>query len=120
MMNLRATYLLILNRRITDFFRSRGRRREDYVDELPEQGAPEADDEGPSDDALDVASLLHVLNPRQQHVMQLKYFQELTTSQIAERLGISEGNVCSDLFYGRKKLLAALEAKKQARRSNQP
>ncbi len=116
-MNLRATYLLIVKRRVADFFRQSSRNREDTVEELPEHGAPEVNDDGVSDDALDVASLLYVLNPQQQHVLQLKYFQELTTSQIAARLGISEGTVCSDLFYGRKKLLAALEAKKHQRRA---
>ena len=108
-MNLRATYLCIIHRRIMDFFRKQSRRREDTVEQLPETHADENEPEGGGVDALRVVALLNVLNLRQQQVFQLHYFQGLSTGEIARRLEEKEGTICSDLFHGRKKLLKALE-----------
>ena len=109
-MNLRATYLFIINCRIADFYRKQGRRKEELVAALPETEATTEDPDSDGLDAAQVVRLLNVLNLRQQQVFQLHYFQGLSTGEIARRLDEKEGTVCSDLFHGRKKLLKALES----------
>ena len=49
------------------------------------------------------------LSPKLRSVFTLRFFERLSYSEIAERLGISMGTVMSRLFYARRQLLDALK-----------
>jgi RNA polymerase sigma-70 factor (sigma-E family) len=80
--------------------RRRPWRRESTVDELPDQ--PVNDPSPP--DHEEVLRLLSALPPRQRAVVVLRFYCDLSVSQTAETLGISEGAVKSQSARG----LAAL------------
>ena len=97
-------YFNILDRRIADFYRKRGRNRVDAVEDLPEPEDTTAHEAEQRDERRQFHSLLNVLTERERTVVWLHYFEGLTTSQIALRMAIKQGTVCSDLTVARKKL----------------
>jgi RNA polymerase sigma-70 factor, ECF subfamily len=64
--------------------------------------------EGPSGDRLDVVRALGALPRRQREVAVLRYFLDLTTAEIADQMGTSEGTVKSQLFKARAHLAETL------------
>jgi len=64
--------------------------------------------EGPTGDRLDVARALAALPRRQRTVTVLRYFLDLSTSEIADQMGTSEGTVKSQLSKARAHLAEAL------------
>jgi len=55
-----------------------------------------------------VASAISTLSPDQRVVVALRYFEDLTVADIAQRLGIPEGTVHSRIHYALKRLHAAI------------
>jgi RNA polymerase sigma-70 factor, ECF subfamily len=64
--------------------------------------------EGPTGDRLDVVRALTALPRRQREVAVLRYFLDLSTSDIAAEMRTSEGTVKSQLFKARAHLADAL------------
>lgn len=79
----------------------RNEKAAEFVDDSP---APEA----PAGANLDLARALEELPRMQRAVLVLQYFEDLSTEQIAERLGVSTGTVKTHASRGR----AALRASK--------
>ncbi|MBR6414048.1 MAG: sigma-70 family RNA polymerase sigma factor [Oscillospiraceae bacterium] len=55
-----------------------------------------------------VQEILFRLPEEQQMILGMRYYDELSTREIAELLGISDGTVRAQLFHGRKKVEAAV------------
>ena len=64
--------------------------------------------DSPSDDALDVRRALAALPRRQRETAVLRYYLDLSTEEIAEAMGTSEGTVKSQLSKARAHLSEAL------------
>ncbi len=78
---------------------------------LPERWDPEAPDlYGEWEDQHDLAVLLAGLPSRQQEVLVLRYGEQLSHEQIAERLGITRNAVDQALHNGHKNLAEKLRA----------
>jgi RNA polymerase sigma-70 factor (sigma-E family) len=71
----------------------RQRGREQPVSELPEPEPSEVDSNGHVDQRLDVMEALSALSPRARAVIVLRYYGDLSESQVAETLGCSVGTV---------------------------
>lgn len=71
-------------------------------------GAMAAEVAGPSSDRLDVTRALAALPRRQREVVVLRYFLDLSTAEVAETMGTSEGTVKSQLAKARAHLAQAL------------
>jgi RNA polymerase sigma factor (sigma-70 family) len=69
---------------------------------------PEALSAGSADDRIDVRRALAALPRRQREVAVLRYYLDLTTSEIAEAMATSEGTVKSQLSKARAHLAEAL------------
>jgi RNA polymerase sigma-70 factor, ECF subfamily len=69
---------------------------------------PEPASTGTADDRLDVRRALAALPRRQREAAVLRYFLDLTTSEIAETMATSEGTVKSQLSKARAHLADAL------------
>lgn len=97
---------VIVNSRYKNYLRDRREldNLDDYMDYV-------ASDDAPLEQALEVeeerkwlAQALEALPERQRQIVVLKYFGELTSSQIAGRLKLSESNVRVQLFRAMKRL----------------
>jgi RNA polymerase sigma-70 factor (ECF subfamily) len=55
-----------------------------------------------------LSAAMKSLSPEHQVVVALRYYRDLTTSQIAEELGLRHGTVRSRLHYATQRLHAAL------------
>jgi len=64
--------------------------------------------DAPSDDAVDVRRALAALPRRQRETAVLRYYLDLSTEEIAEAMGTSEGTVKSQLSKARAHLAEAL------------
>ncbi|MGW8374768.1 SigE family RNA polymerase sigma factor [Streptomyces sp. ODS28] len=97
----------------TEWWRSR-RLREVPVQQLPE--APTAEDEMAryADRAL-LTDVLGQLTPRQRSVVVLRLWEQLTTLETAEALGMSPGTVKSSLHRALARLRAELELRAEGR-----
>jgi RNA polymerase sigma factor (sigma-70 family) len=62
----------------------------------------------PSEEQIDVARALEALPRRQREVAVLRYLLEMSTSEVAAALGITEGTVKSSLARARAHLVEAL------------
>ena len=51
-----------------------------------------------------LANILKALPERQRQIVILKYFEDMTSGQIADRLGMTESNVRVQLFRAMKKM----------------
>ena len=90
----------------------RQRRREEQSDQLPAAGS-RPDFEGNLDDqrrAARVRELMSALKPQQRRAIELAYFEGLSHSEIAARLGEPLGTVKSWIRNGLLKLKEGLEA----------
>ena len=90
----------------------RQRRREEQSDQLPAAGS-RPDFEGNLDDqrrAARVRELMSALKPQQKRAIELAYFEGLSHSEIAARLGEPLGTVKSWIRNGLLKLKEGLEA----------
>ncbi len=58
---------------------------------------------------LDLQQAIAQLPPRQQEIVEMHYFWELTCREIGEQMAIPSGTVKSELFQARKCLLKILE-----------
>ena len=70
--------------------------------------------EAPSDDKLDVARALAELPRRQREVVVLRYLLDMTTTEAAETMHVSEGTVKSQLARARTALAAMLHVDEEA------
>ena len=106
----------------TDYFR---KSKEFLLDECEEGQSPfdllpEEDAEFIPHEALDredlkktLLEMLDALPPEQRSAMVLRYYDELSVSQIAQVQKVSEGTVKSRLNYGRKAMAKSVEAYEQ-------
>lgn len=96
--------------------RPKARRLELLTDEMPDWGGANgmaggaAGTPGTSDDRMALWPLVKQLPPRQRAVIVLRYFEDLSETEIAETLGCSRGNVKSTAHRALKSLRAALGA----------
>lgn len=103
--------------------RPKGRRLELLTDEPPEWGraagatADRAGVPGASDERMALWPHVRRLPPQQRAVIVLRYFEELSESEIAETLGCSRGNVKSTAHRALKSLRATLEASDEQTRA---
>ena len=82
--------------------RSRGQREEAF-DEVSRTGAP-----GNGDDGRDIRKALELLSPEQRVCVELAYFEGMTHTEIAARLGAPLGTVKSRILLGMGKMREAL------------
>lgn len=81
-------------------WRRRRRDRAAFLSDRPDVGGPSDD----SDSGLDVSPALHRLSPQQRTLVYLAYWEDWTATDIAGRLGVSEGTVRRQLARARQKL----------------
>lgn len=93
----------IARTRALDRLRRRAARREDAADETPLSSTPLA-----AVEALAVHSALRALSEDQRRALELAYFEGLTQSEIARRLGEPLGTVKSRIRAGMTRLREAL------------
>jgi len=104
------TWLLVrLRSRALDRLRSARHRREVTVDEVgPREAAPVAEDPELSPDRALVREAIQTLPDEQRLVIELSYFQGLSSSEIAEHMGSPVGTVKSRTAAALGKLRAAM------------
>lgn len=93
----RAWLLQIGCNRIRDYYRARGRSREETVERVPERAM------GNMRGRADVDAALMKLNERDREVLRLYYVEEMGLRDVAGRLGVPEGTVKSRLFGARER-----------------
>jgi RNA polymerase sigma-70 factor, ECF subfamily len=102
-----STYLYIIARSTAADIRKRPSSRP----LLPVEGAdapPQADSADQIIDGLIVHEALGTLSPAHREVLRLAHDEDLTQSQIAERLGLPLGTVKTRMFHGMRALRTAL------------
>lgn len=111
------TWLLVrLRSRALDRLRSARHRREVTVDDVsPKEAAPSAEDPELSPDRALVREVIKTLPDEQRLVIELSYFQGLSSSEIAERMGSPLGTVKSRTAAALGKLRAAMSTASQHR-----
>jgi RNA polymerase sigma-70 factor (ECF subfamily) len=116
------TWLLVrLRSRALDRLRSATHRREVMVDDVaPREAAPTAEDPELSPDRAMVRQVIQQLPEDQRLVIELSYFQGLSSSEIAEQMGSPIGTVKSRTAAALAKLRAAMSTAQagQARSSS--
>lgn len=96
--NLFRGWLLQIGRnRVRDYYRARGRRREDSADVLPERAV------GNMRGRADVDAALMKLSERDREVLRLYYMEEMGLRDVAGRLNVPEGTVKSRLHSARER-----------------
>lgn len=93
----------ITRTRALDRLRRRAARREEAADQTPLSSPPPA-----AEDALAIHSALRALSEDQRRALELAYFEGLTQSEIARRLGEPLGTVKSRIRAGMARLREAL------------
>ena len=93
----RGWLLQIGRNRVRDYYRARGRSREDSVEMLPERAVGNMRGRG------DVEAVLMKLSDRDREVLRLYYMEEMGLRDVAGRLGVPEGTVKSRLFGARER-----------------
>lgn len=111
------TWLLVrLRSRALDRLRSARHRREVTVDDVgPKEAAPTTEDPELSPDRALVREVVQTLPEEQRTVIELSYFQGLSSSEIAERMGSPLGTVKSRTAAALGKLRAAMSQAHQHR-----
>jgi len=122
---LRTWIIKIVRNSALDAVRSRSRRREvpleqeddseqSVTTDLPD---PRAEQPGEalaaSEEQTRVRQALEQMQEVHRQVLELRYMDDLSYSEIASALGISIGTVMSRLFYGKRKLAAMLASGRQ-------
>lgn len=106
----RSWIYLLARSRALDRIRSRTSRRqregEESVSAIGLHGES-AEIEAEVENRVDVSRLLSVLQEDQRRCVELSFFQGLSLSQIAEKLGLPLGTVKSRYLYGMRKLRTA-------------
>jgi RNA polymerase sigma-70 factor (sigma-E family) len=95
-----------LDNAVIDHWRSARRRREVTTATLPEEEAPT---DGSFEDRQVLLTALVELTARERSVVVLRYLDDLTERQTAERLGVSVGTVKSTCHRALKKLRVTLD-----------
>jgi RNA polymerase sigma-70 factor (ECF subfamily) len=109
--SVRTWILVRLRSRALDRLRSATSRREVTVDEVsPTEPAPQNEDPSLAPDRAAVVRALAALPVEQRQVIELAYFQGLSSSEIAEAVGSPLGTVKSRTAAGLAKLRAAMNA----------
>lgn len=105
------TWILVrLRSRALDRLRSATVRREVTTDDVaPREAAPVAEDPSLAPDRAAVVAALRNLPDEQRMVIELSYFQGLTSSEIAERMGSPLGTVKSRSAAGLAKIRSAMQ-----------
>ena len=93
----RGWLLQIGRNRIADYYRRRGRDREDTVETVPERAT------GNMRGRADVENTLIKLNERDREVLRLYYMEEMDLRDVAGRLNVPEGTVKSRLHAARER-----------------
>ena len=93
----RGWILQIGRSRIADYYRRKGRSREDAVEIVPERAT------GNMRGRADVEDALMKLNDRDREVLRLYYMEEMGLRDVAARLNVPEGTVKSRLFGARER-----------------
>ncbi|HMR48780.1 MAG TPA: SigE family RNA polymerase sigma factor [Arachnia sp.] len=85
--------------------------------ELPSEALPEFPEaeHGSRSERLDLLRALAELPKAQRAVLVLRYFEDCTVAEVAERLGMSEGTVKSHSFRAREALRRSSHLKEEAR-----
>lgn len=108
--SVRTWILVRLRSRALDRLRSAKTRREVATDDHePNLAVDEAEDPALAPDRRAVRHALAELPPEQREVIELAYFQGLTSSEIAERMGSPLGTVKSRTAAGLAKLRAVMD-----------
>lgn len=105
------TWILVrLRSRALDRLRSATVRREVTTDEVsPTEAAPVAEDPSLAPDRIAAVAALRNLPDEQRMVIELSYFQGLSSSEIAERMGSPLGTVKSRTAAGLAKIRSAMQ-----------
>ena len=107
----RTWVLVRLRSRALDRLRSATSRREVATDDVaPREAAPEAEDPSLAPDRAAVVACLAELPNEQRQVLELSYFQGLSSSEIAKKMGTPLGTVKSRTAAALAKLRTAMEA----------
>ena len=86
---------------MTDFYRSKGRRREGPLEEVPPGELASAGDElDRADLYMVLLDLLKQLQPKYQEALTLRYFGGLRVQEVAEALGITESAASKRILRG--------------------
>ncbi|MBW1604278.1 SigE family RNA polymerase sigma factor [Streptomyces sp. JJ66] len=101
----------------TEWWRSR-RLQEVPTDTLPEVATDE-DRFGQHADRALLADILGVLAPKQRSVVLLRHWEQMSTEETAEALGMSPGTVKSTLHRALARLRAELESREQCEQGSQ-
>ncbi|MEM6289715.1 MAG: sigma-70 family RNA polymerase sigma factor [Myxococcota bacterium] len=108
--SVRTWILVRLRSRALDRLRSASVRREVATEDVaPNEPAPESDDPSLAPDRAAVRAALAELPPEQRTVLELSYFQGLSSSEIAERMGSPLGTVKSRTAAGLAKIRSAMQ-----------
>lgn len=109
------TWILVrLRSRALDRLRSASVRREIATDDVaPNQAAPEGEDPALAPDRAAVRAALSELPVEQRTVLELSYFQGLSSSEIAERMGSPLGTVKSRTAAGLAKIRVVMQVNVQ-------
>lgn len=102
-------FYVILRNTCFNFLRKRKREATVALDCIPESAAATEDEARLAEIKRQVWRAIAGLPDGIREVMILKYFEELSYREIAERVGCPVGTVMSRLYYGRKKMKQALE-----------
>jgi RNA polymerase sigma-70 factor, ECF subfamily len=109
----RTWVLVRLRSRALDRLRSASSRREVPTDDVtPREAAPELEDPSLEPDRAAVRVALAELPEEQRQVLELSYFQGLSSSEIAERMGSPLGTVKSRTAAALAKLRSVMEPKR--------
>jgi RNA polymerase sigma-70 factor, ECF subfamily len=102
-----STYLYVIARSTAADIRKRPSSRP-LLPVMEADARPQADSADQIIDGLIVHEALGALSPAHREVLRLAHEQDLTQSQIAERLGLPLGTVKTRMFHGMRALRAAL------------
>ena len=91
----RGWILQICRNCINQYYRKRGRGREDYTDIVPERAC------GNMRVRTDVSDALDTLEAQDREVLRLYYMEEMSVRDAASQLGVPEGTVKSRLYNAR-------------------
>ncbi|GAA3370116.1 sigma-70 family RNA polymerase sigma factor [Streptomyces sannanensis] len=94
---------------VTDSWRAEQRRPYTVWDDAAIAAVPSTDDVESALESQLVAAALERLSPQHRSVVQALYYEGLTVTEAASRLGVPEGTVKSRAYYAVRNLRAAFE-----------